>query len=217
LKTVTNLNDPSLVRALAHPLRGRILGVLQERRASPSELSEELGAPIGNVAYHVRTLLNLKLIKLVKKTPRRGAIEHHYEAVSMAHITDSAWSRSPAVVKNAMVSSALEEVARSVSDGAATGGFDREEAHLTRTRLTLDERGWQQLSQELLKVLDKVDKIQAQSAQRLKKANHDGERDATLVMMLFEALSAPNAPPPAAKKSRRRVPAKRSRSRASSR
>jgi len=33
------------------------------------------------VSYHVRTLAQLELIKLVKKTPRRGAIEHHYEAV----------------------------------------------------------------------------------------------------------------------------------------
>jgi DNA-binding transcriptional ArsR family regulator len=195
LKTVANLNDPSLVRALAHPLRAQILGVLQEREASPSELSQELGAPIGNVSYHVRTLLNLKLIKLVRRTPRRGAVEHHYEAVSMAHISDKAWGASPDVVKNAMVSSALDEVGRSVFEAAAAGGFDSEDAHLTRTRLELDDRGWEELAAEMLKWLDKLDLIREQSADRLRKHGDEGTRRASLVMMLFEHLGAPDHPP----------------------
>ena len=59
---------------MAHPLRVQILSVLEQRVASPRELSDELEAPLGNVSYHVRTLSSLGLIKLVKKTPRRGAI-----------------------------------------------------------------------------------------------------------------------------------------------
>ena len=188
MKAITNLNDPSLVRALAHPLRARILGALQERRASPRELSEEFGEPLGNVSYHVRTLANPKLIKLVKKTPRRGAIEHHYVAVSSPRVTDEAWGGAPGVVKKAMVASALGEVARSVGDAATVGGFDRQDAHLTRTRVVLDEQGWSELAVALSEMLGRAERIQEESGKRLEQADHQGEMSAALVMMLFEQM-----------------------------
>ena len=188
MKTIANLNDPSLVRALAHPLRARLLGILQERRASPRELAEELDAPLGNVSYHIRILANLKLIKLVKKTPRRGAIEHHYEAVSGAEVSDQAWGETPGIVKQAMVASALQEVGRSVNEAAALGGFERTDAHLTRTRLTLDERGWKELAEALMEVLERAGRLQEESAERLKRSDHQDELHCSLVMMLFESL-----------------------------
>ncbi|MDQ4049841.1 MAG: winged helix-turn-helix domain-containing protein [Actinomycetota bacterium] len=189
-KGITHLHDVNLVRALAHPLRARVLGILEERRASPRELADELGAPLGTVSYHVRTLAQLKLIKLVKKTPRRGAIEHHYEAVGVARVSDRAWAETPAIVKNAMVRSALGDVARSVNEAAALGGFDRPESHLTRSRLTLDEQGWKELADELTKLVAQAEKIHSESEKRLRQTNHEGERHSTLVMMLFEGVPA---------------------------
>jgi DNA-binding transcriptional ArsR family regulator len=70
-----------VVKALAHPLRVEILRILDEGRASPIELSRRLQSPLGVVSYHVRVLSDLGLIRLVKRTARRGAIEHHYAAV----------------------------------------------------------------------------------------------------------------------------------------
>jgi DNA-binding transcriptional ArsR family regulator len=177
-------------------LRARILGLLQERRASPKELAGELGLPLANVAYHVRILSDLKLIRLVKKTPRRGAIEHHYEAVGSTRINDSAWGATPAVVRDKLLSAALSEVAHSVDDAAQTGGFDRSDAHLTRTLLTLDREAWGELSEMMMTLLRRADELQRDSAERLKKAHEagddDGELKAALVMMLFE--SAPGVP-----------------------
>ena len=187
-KGITHLTDASLVRALAHPLRAQVLGILEERRASPRELADELGAPLGTVSYHVRTLHQLKLIKLVKKTPRRGAIEHHYEAVGVAQVSDRVWASTPSIVKDAMVRSALGDVARSVNESAALGGFDRPDAHLTRTRLTLDERGWSELAEALMALDARAQEIEARSQQRLRQADHEGERRSTLVMMLFEGI-----------------------------
>ena len=103
LKPITDINDPRLVKAMAHPLRVQILSVLEQRVASPRELSDELDAPLGNVSYHVRTLSSLGLIKLVKKTPRRGAIEHYYEARGRAVVTDKAWAEVPDIVKRALL------------------------------------------------------------------------------------------------------------------
>ena len=77
---ITNIDDPRYVKAISHPLRVRILAMLQERTASPSQLSEWLGATLGTTAYHVRALHKLGLIELADETRVRGAIEHHYRA-----------------------------------------------------------------------------------------------------------------------------------------
>jgi len=189
MKSFAAINEPRVAKALSHPLRARILGILEERRASPRELSEELGAPLGNVSYHVRALLNLKLIKLVKKTPRRGAIEHHYEATgSAARVPDVEWEKMPSVAKQAIVGAVLDETNQSVAEAAATGGFDRGDAHITRTKLVLDDKGFKDLSDVLAKVVERAERIQEQSAKRLKASDHDGERQAALALMLFETM-----------------------------
>src|ERR671938_1297573 len=123
MKPQSDISDPSVIKALTHPLRVQILRALEERTASPSELAEEIGAPLGNVSYHVRQLHALGLIKLVKKTPRRGAIEHHYKAVSRQQITDEAWGKVPDIVKEAMIGAMLGQVSASVNAAAAGGGF----------------------------------------------------------------------------------------------
>lgn len=68
--------------ALSHPTRMRILDYLQVHdRASPVEMSTAFGMTIGSVAYHARRLESLGYLRVVKRTQRRGAIEHHYAAV----------------------------------------------------------------------------------------------------------------------------------------
>jgi DNA-binding transcriptional ArsR family regulator len=185
LKPITDINDPRLVKAMAHPLRVQILGILEQRVASPRELADELEAPLGNVSYHVRTLSSLGLIKLVKKTPRRGAIEHYYEARGRAVVTDRAWAEVPDIVKRALVGATLGEVSERVNEAAAKGGFDRDDAHLTSPRVIVDEQGFHELSSALNDLFDRVDKIQRESTKRLK-GDDAGAIEAGVVAMLFE-------------------------------
>ena len=65
MKPITDIDDPRYVKALAHPLRIRILAMLADRSASPVQLSGKLDATLGTVAYHVRTLHSLGLVELV--------------------------------------------------------------------------------------------------------------------------------------------------------
>ena len=87
------ITDPRLARAYAHPLRIQILALLDNRIASPREIAEELGSPLSNTAYHVRQLVGLGLVELVRRTARRGAIEHHYTARVRPTITDEGWEK----------------------------------------------------------------------------------------------------------------------------
>ena len=194
MRAITDINDPRLIKALAHPLRVQILAVLQDRTASPSDLAEELEAPLGNVSYHVRILAKLGLLKLVRKRPRRGAIEHMYQAVGPVRVSDRAWGQVPAIVKGAMVDATLDQVGGYVEKSAATGGFDRPEAHISRQPMRLDAKGWKELSSAIAALLRQANTIEAESRKRLEQHNHDGEFMAGLVIMLFEAASGAAAP-----------------------
>jgi DNA-binding transcriptional ArsR family regulator len=185
LKPITDINDPRLVKAMAHPLRVQILSVLEQRVASPRELSDELDAPLGNVSYHVRTLSGLGLIKLVKKTPRRGAIEHYYEARGRAVVTDKAWAEVPDIVKRALLGATLASVSEEVNAAASGGGFEREDIHLTTTRVQVDEQGWRELSKLLGDAWKGIEKIQRDSGKRLRDSDDD-PINAGVVAMLFE-------------------------------
>jgi DNA-binding transcriptional ArsR family regulator len=188
MKPRSDISDPRVIKALTHPLRVQILRALEERTASPSELADEIGAPLGNVSYHVRQLHALGLIKLVKKTPRRGAIEHHYKALVQPPITDEAWAGQPDVVRESVVGSSLGELGEAVNAAAAGGGFRRPEAQLVREELELDEKGFRDLAKELARSLERVSKIREDAAKRIEKAGGEGQ-PGNVVMMLFEAAN----------------------------
>src|SRR3954470_5437374 len=197
--------DPRLIKVLAHPLLVRILAILEQRVASPSEIAGELEASLGVVSYHVRRLEALGLIKLVRKTPRRGAVEHYYRADAQHHIPDEAWAQVPDIVRQAMAGATLGEISARVNAAAAEGGFSHDDAHLSLTKMALDEQGWQAISKELAKLLERVDRIQAECHERLRKDDHAGERHAMVSMMLFESADV-SAPTDGARARKRRAP-----------
>ena len=186
MKPRSDISDPRVIKALTHPLRVQILRTLEERTASPSEIADEIGAPLGNVSYHVRQLHALGLIKLVKRTPRRGAIEHHYKALVQPPMTDEAWTNQPNVVRESVVGTSLGEVGQVVNAAAAGGGFARAEAQLVREELPLDEKGFQDVAKELSRSLERIAKIRDDSARRLEKSGAEAGA-ANVVVMLFEA------------------------------
>lgn len=192
-----DITDPDLAKALAHPLRTRILAALEGRTASPSELADELGASLGVVSYHVRRLEALGFLKLVKHEPRRGAVEHYYSTTGRPRITNAAWGKLPAIVKDASIKAAVDQIGAYVAAGAAEGGFNAADAHITRNPVTVDSKGWHALARELDNLVDRIGKIEAASKQRLARAEHADEQEATVVLMLFHTpteVSEPTAP-----------------------
>jgi DNA-binding transcriptional ArsR family regulator len=157
---------PKRARALAHPTRRRVLQILSERVASPREIAEELGQPLGQLSYHVRWLAAGDFIELVDTAPRRGAIEHYYRATARPVLTDDQWRRLPAARRHELSEHVLRDIWRHVLDAADDGALAEVGVHLSRTPLTLDEHGARQVTDLLAQVVDQVLQIQAESAQR---------------------------------------------------
>ena len=195
---IENIGDPSYVRALGHPLRVRILAILEERTASAVEISRMLSADIGVVAYHVRKLHQLGLIELERETRVRGAIQRHYRAYERPRVSDDAWGAAPPIAKQAAVDAALQQVYDYGRASNAAGGFDRADAHLTRTALRLDRQGWERIAESLLETLRVVAEVEEDTRER-EAAGEDLElEDVGLVIMLFEAMPFSRQQQPAA-------------------
>jgi DNA-binding transcriptional ArsR family regulator len=158
--------DERLYKALSHPLRYRILVRLNERAASPSELAEALGEKIGNVAYHVRMLVELDAIELVRTRQVRGTVEHFYRAIDRPFLDDEHWSRLPVSVRRQFTDFTLQGLWEHVAEAAGAGGFDDREAHVSWTTLELDAEGRENVARILAAALDDVLAEHAASAGR---------------------------------------------------
>lgn len=192
MRGAPSITEPDVVKALAHPLRVRILNILDERTASPVEIARELDMPLGNVSYHVRMLAKLGLIKIVGRRQRRGAIEHFYRADERPVITDRAWGEVPEIAKHAFVEASLSSTSAYVEAAAQTGGFNRPEAHLSRTTMEVDEQTFKEISQEISDVFMRVRKRAKSASRSTSEDAGDGRVPATVVFMLFEGGEPPS-------------------------
>src|SRR5215204_1352221 len=184
-----DLVDPRIAKALSHPMRARILGILNERVASPNEIAEQIEERLPNVSYHVRALLDLGTIELVRTAQRRGAIEHYYRAIMRPFFSNRDWKRLPRSGRQAVSDVALQLVWADTSKAIKAGTFDsRPDRHVSRSPLVLDERGWEELNSLLAGVLEKATRIAEKSANRLAKSDDEG-MSTKLVMMHFESPS----------------------------
>jgi DNA-binding transcriptional ArsR family regulator len=192
-KQPAGLVDPRLAKALSHPMRTRILAILNERVASPNEIAEMIDERLPNVSYHVRALLELGCIELVSTAQRRGAIEHYYRALTRPFFSDRDWKRLPRSGRQAVTDLTLQMIWEETASALKKGSFEnRTDRHLSRSPLTLDEEGWGELNDLLANVLTQSEGIAAKSAKRLAKSE-SAAIPTMFVMMHFE-MPEPAAP-----------------------
>ena len=201
--------DQRLVKALAHPLRVEILTILNERMASPNELSKELEEGLSQVSYHVKVLKDFECIEMVKTEPRRGAVEHYYRATARAFLSDAEWKKLPDSIKPGMSAAFVKMLIDDVIGALNGGSFDaREDRHVSWTPGVVDQQGWDEMIELLEKTLNGIIAIHAASAKRLAKSGEEGI-PATAVMMGFEGLSPQAKSSKGAKKAKRKKAARK--------
>ncbi len=205
-KTKTGV-DQRLVKALAHPLRVEILAILNERLASPNELSKELDEGLSQVSYHVKVLKDYECIELVKTEPRRGAVEHYYRATARAFLTDQDWQHLPASIKPGMSASFIRLLVDDVVAALKNGSFDaRDDRHISWTPGVVDEQGWSETVELVNETLEQAIEIHTRSASRLAKSGEEGI-PSTVAFLHFEGSDSASS---SASKSKKAKAAKKS-------
>jgi DNA-binding transcriptional ArsR family regulator len=98
---VYRVTDPRALKAVAHPLRGRLLGALRvEGPATATELAAKFGESSGSTSYHLRQLARYGFVE--EHPERRDARErrwrsvHRYTAWNEAELEATAEGREAA-------------------------------------------------------------------------------------------------------------------------
>jgi DNA-binding transcriptional ArsR family regulator len=134
-------------KALAHPLRIRILRLCLDQALTNKQLAERLGKDPGTVLHHVRTLVDGGFLAAEEvRQGEKGALEKPYRA------TGKSWTlsleESPVgqdIHSQAMLEAFLAELAEA-GPGAATA--------FNRLALTLNNASLKELERRVLAVLD---------------------------------------------------------------
>ena len=178
--------DQNLVRALAHPMRVRILEALQGRTASPTELARRFGESLGVVSYHANALLDVECIEQVGTRPKRGTIEHFYTARARSFIGHQDWRKAPLSVRGGVTNEALRTFVAKVGAALDADTIDpREDTTLNWMPITVDEQGWRQAAEILDRTLRELMEVAAASRERL------GEEEGIPVVTGLAAFEAP--------------------------
>jgi DNA-binding transcriptional ArsR family regulator len=178
--------DEALLRAISHPLRHRLLGMLDGRTASPNELARELGLPLGRVSYHIRLLHDLGAIELVGTEPRRGALEHYYRAVTAVWFSEADWTKLPRSARRGILGQNLQHIFSSVTSAADGGGFDNQASVVLRAPLELDATGLEELSGLLKESIDRAREINLRAAERRSNGSTEAAVSTELAILHYE-------------------------------
>src|SRR4051812_16912554 len=181
-------SEARIAKALAHPLRARILQRLGERVASPGDLAVELDAPLGVVSYHVRMLRDYDCVELVRTEPRRGALQHFYRATARPTLDEDQWRTLPAGLRKELAGETLQELVDDLAAASDGGRLEDPDLTVNRTPLELDERAFKKLNKLLARTHEQALAIAAESAGRAESAP-DGVFPTELAILHFKRAS----------------------------
>ena len=181
--------DQRLVKALAHPLRVRILEILSEQVSSPNRLSEALGTGLTDVAYHTRALDRCGCLQLVDTAQRRGATEHFYKATPDSFLGNPAWRGVPRGilpgVSGATLQTFIDKAAMAMQAGTLDG---RDDTVFRWLPLLLDQIGWNEVVAIMEAATEKVLASHLRSQDRIN--NAEDAVSAVIGMAVFETANS---------------------------
>jgi DNA-binding transcriptional ArsR family regulator len=174
-----------LAKAMAHPVRVKILEMMNERPVAPVEASEAIGTPLSNVSYHFRTLLELDCIEAVGKEQVRGSIKTTYRSKTSLMFDDLCFATLPPGARAGLTVATLKALYRRASDAVEADTFDaKANSHLSVTTLNLRWEAWDEIAKVLEGALGRVLEIKGEEERRADGAERFA---ATIGLLAFES------------------------------
>jgi DNA-binding transcriptional ArsR family regulator len=137
---------PLEAKALAHPLRGRILRLCAQRELTNKQLADRLGSEPGTVLYHVRLLVEAGLLRQAEiRTGQSGALEKPYRSTGTTWWLDDPLAGTEPDVRFAPIQAFQDELAEAGPGSVQL--FERFMLHLSPEEV-------QELDRRILAVLD---------------------------------------------------------------
>lgn len=195
--------EPSrtIFNALKHPLRVRILEVLNEGPRSPSQFVEEGLVPkasfntyqqaLSLASYHFRELEKEGCLEVSESIPRRGAVEHVYRGLATVFADDAEFDQMDQRTRRRLSRISLQGMIARADRAITEDTFDaRTDRHLSWMPMQLDERGWKELIASLAATFAEMTRIRSDASDRIA-ASGDEVIPATVAMLGFESPPPP--------------------------
>ena len=202
--------DDVLAKALSHPTRCEILSYLNDFEvASPVEM-ERAGVgrngstgkegprkkdtdekrKLSNISYHVRVLVRMNLIEVVKTRPVRGSTEHFYKAVTKMLLDYDDWKKLPKGTKARISISAVEETMDRAGKALTARTLDSfDERNVINLGLRLDEDRFKQASYRMHELMEWLLDLQREAIAAA------GDDDSNLIPTTASLLLYESPPP----------------------
>jgi DNA-binding transcriptional ArsR family regulator len=191
----------TICAVLKHPLRVRILEVLNEGPRSPSQFVEEGLIPkqhftsyqqaLSLASYHFRELEKEGCLEVVESIPRRGAVEHVYRGLARVFFNDEEFEATAQEDRRELSRISLQGLIARADRAIWEDTFDaRADRHLTWMPMQLDERGWEEMISTLAGVFGELTQIRHDARDRLA-ASGEKVVPATVGMLGFESPPPP--------------------------
>jgi hypothetical protein len=194
--------NATVAEAVRHPIRVRILEVLNERDMSPTDFVNQGYADfffserpsVSHVAYHFRELAQFGCLEAVAWRKARGAVGTTYRGVARDEFIGEEWTGlSPA--EQRAISRAVAQGLIARIDGALTAETfnSRDDRHLSWFAMELDEQGWEEAGTLLADAFTSIGRIQREAEARLRESSEPGVT-ATAGLLFFESPRLPAQP-----------------------
>jgi hypothetical protein len=197
----------TLCSLLAHPLRARILEVLNEEPLSPIGFVQKGLAPgfdsqqhaLSQVSYHFNALENGGCITLVKTIQRRGAVEHIFRGnghVLAEKRNTKPSSRRGANLLRGSLQGLMARIVGAIEQGTADGG---EDCHVEWHAVQLDKKAWMELRRSIKRCAAEQAQILDEAKKRLAGRGATKSIPGTVALLAFESPDYEISPPKSTK------------------
>jgi DNA-binding transcriptional ArsR family regulator len=189
------LADFQQIRALAHPLRLRILGLLAREPRTTKQVADLLGENHTKLYHHVQELERAKVIRLTETRQKRGTVEKYYQATAaLFRAAPSVFSpartasEKPSDIE-AMLNAILDSARADVANFAQKDGWQRgDKKGLVAARLLVKGSRVRALKAARRQLSRSINALIVQGSKgRARKggAKKDGKRTYALTMILL--------------------------------
>jgi hypothetical protein len=193
--------NATVAEAVRHPLRVRILEVLNEQDMSPTEFVKRGHADfcfahrpdVSHVAYHFRELAGFGCLEAVGRQFSRGSVATIYRGVARNEFIGEVWTRLSAEEKRAMSRAVARGLIARIDGAFSAQTFNsRDDRHLWWFAMELDERGWAEAGAVLAETFASIGRIRTEAKARLEDSAEAGVT-ATAGVLFFESPPVPPA------------------------
>lgn len=187
--------DPQLKRAFSQALRVEVLERIATSPASPRQLAEATGEPLGRIAYHTAVLQRTGCVRPVDPASA-GSSECLLEVATL--LPPAPRMPISASTRGHALASVLRRLVELGFAALRAGTLGSSPQHVVSCEsMPLDERGWRETEAILAEAAKRLAMAKAEAARRLARSGKSGTPVA-IALAAFEAApeSDPVADPP---------------------